>query len=105
MLLLESIKPSSSVRLNTGPNSRYLGQFLGRKRMDDHKVQNVGSGGREGEQDKMEFASDSPDRVIMNPVSLDDAQWRAKSNVDFVRLQSAFTPALDIKAMQAAVMT
>ena len=72
--------------------------------MDDHKDQDVGSGGREVEQDKMEFGSDSPDRVIMDPVSLDDAQWGAKSNLDFVRLQSALKPSPVFKAALAAAV-
>jgi hypothetical protein len=73
--------------------------------MDDHKIQDAECGGRESEQDKMELALDSSDRVVVDPVSLDDAQWRAKSDLDFGKLQSALKPAPDFKATLAAAVT
>ena len=75
--------------------------------MDEHKVQDVGSGGLEGEQDKLEVASDSPDQSALKPApDFKAALAGAVAPVmDFKAMRAFKTPALDIKAMQAAVMT
>jgi hypothetical protein len=75
--------------------------------MDEHKVLDVGSRGREGEQDKLEAASDSTDQSAMKP-STDFKAALAGAvapAMDFRAMRAFMTPELDIKAMLAAVMT